>query len=90
VILVGLIEKLEPIIASNKGGTLLESGRLEMHSATQVVEMDESPAMAIKRKKDSSMRVSINLVKEGTGKRWKHGCFDGYRSVCAQNDFRYR
>jgi len=27
--------------------------------------MDESPAMALRKKKDSSMRVAINLVKEG-------------------------
>jgi len=30
-----------------------------------VVEMAEPPALALKKKKDSSMRVSINLVKEG-------------------------
>jgi glycerol-3-phosphate acyltransferase PlsX len=39
--------------------------RLTIHHATQVVEMAEPPALALKKKKDSSMRVSINLVKEG-------------------------
>jgi glycerol-3-phosphate acyltransferase PlsX len=39
--------------------------RLNVHHASQVVEMDEPPALALKKKKDSSMRVSINLVKEG-------------------------
>ena len=33
--------------------------------ATEVVAMDEPPALALRNKKDSSMRVAINLVKEG-------------------------
>jgi len=40
--------------------------RLDIHATTEVVAMDESPVLALKKKKDSSMRVSINLVKEGT------------------------
>ena len=32
--------------------------------------MDEPPADALRRKKDSSMRVAINLVKDGEA----HGC----------------
>ena len=40
--------------------------RLEIHHASQQVAMDESPALALRGKKDSSMRVAINLVKEGT------------------------
>jgi len=39
--------------------------RLEIHHASQQVAMDESPALALRGKKDSSMRVAINLVKEG-------------------------
>ena len=39
--------------------------RLSIHHASQRVEMDESPSKALKNKKDSSMRVAINLVKEG-------------------------
>ncbi len=39
--------------------------RLSVHNATEIVESDESPSLALKRKKDSSMRVAINLVKEG-------------------------
>lgn len=38
---------------------------LEIHHASQRVEMDESPSQALRSKKDSSMRVAINLVKEG-------------------------
>ncbi len=33
--------------------------------ASQLVKMDESPAQALRVKKDSSMRVAINLVKQG-------------------------
>ena len=36
-----------------------------VHHASEVVAMDESPAKAVRLKKDSSMRVAINLVKEG-------------------------
>ena len=38
--------------------------RLVIHHASQSVEMDEEPAHALRSKKDSSMRVAINLVKE--------------------------
>jgi glycerol-3-phosphate acyltransferase PlsX len=37
--------------------------RLRVHHASQQVAMDESPAVALRTKKDSSMRVAINLVK---------------------------
>lgn len=39
--------------------------RIEVVATTQVVEMGEPPADALRKKKDSSMRVAINLVKEG-------------------------
>ena len=39
--------------------------RLRVHHAAEVVEMDEQPAAALRGKKDSSMRVAINLVKKG-------------------------
>ena len=41
------------------------SERLQVKPSTQVVAMDESPTSALKNKKNSSMRVAINLVKEG-------------------------
>ena len=40
--------------------------RLSVRSATEVVGMSESPAEALRKKKDSSMRVAIDMVKEGT------------------------
>ena len=40
--------------------------RFIIHHASQQVAMDESPSLALRGKKDSSMRVAINLVKDGT------------------------
>jgi glycerol-3-phosphate acyltransferase PlsX len=40
------------------------SDRLLIHHASQSVAMDELPSVALRSKKDSSMRVAINLVKE--------------------------
>lgn len=39
--------------------------RFEIRHASEVVAMDEPPANALRGKKDSSMRVAINLVKSG-------------------------
>ncbi len=39
--------------------------RLKIHHASQFVAMDEPPLQALRSKKDSSMRVAINLVKTG-------------------------
>jgi len=39
--------------------------RLDVHGASEIVEMDETPAAALRKKKDSSMRVAINLVDGG-------------------------
>ncbi|MBT8433672.1 MAG: phosphate acyltransferase PlsX [Gammaproteobacteria bacterium] len=44
---------------------LSENSRVEIQHASQVVDMEDLPALALKKKKDSSMRVAINLVKEG-------------------------
>ncbi len=38
---------------------------IEVKHASQVVEMEESPLTALRRKKDSSIRVAIDLVKAG-------------------------
>jgi len=39
--------------------------RISLQHATQKVEMHDLPSYALRNKKDSSMRVAINLVKEG-------------------------
>lgn len=43
----------------------LEQDRIEIIHAEEVVQMDESPQYALKNKKQSSMRLAINQVKEG-------------------------
>lgn len=43
-----------------------EEKRLSIRNATQVVGMSESPVEALRKKKDSSMRVAIDVVKDGT------------------------
>lgn len=61
------------ILVGDAGGverTLAASGRFEservsIQLATEIVAMDEAPALAIRKKKDSSMRVAVNLVKDG-------------------------
>jgi glycerol-3-phosphate acyltransferase PlsX len=43
---------------------LSNEARISIQHASQVVAMDEVPVVALKKKKDSSMRIAINLVKE--------------------------
>lgn len=61
-IAVGQEEKLKAQLSAHP---LFKEGRIQVQDATQVVEMDEQPQSALKNKKDSSMRVAINLVKTG-------------------------
>ena len=61
VIAVGLAAPMEAALARQKSPAI---ERLTLHEASEVVEMHEPPADALRRKKDSSMRVAINLVKD--------------------------
>ena len=60
-ILVGDQAQIEKELASMPSA--LES-RITTQATTQVVSMSEPPAQALRTKKDSSMRVAINLVKQ--------------------------
>ena len=61
-ILVGREEALRPALAKVQR----ELGdRLVIEAATEVITTDEAVATALRSKKDSSMRVAINLVKAG-------------------------
>ncbi len=60
-ILVGDEDELQRLVGDIVG----EDSRLHIAHASEVVGMSEPPADALRKKKDSSMRVSINLVKEG-------------------------
>ena len=61
-VLVGDRAKLEPEL--DKHGLSLDD-RVTIHHASEVVGMDDLPVVALKKKKDSSMRVAIDLVKQG-------------------------
>ncbi|HPE80223.1 MAG: phosphate acyltransferase PlsX [Chromatiaceae bacterium] len=58
-----LVGREEVIRQYLPGGSLPD--RLSLHHASQEVAMDELPSRALRGKKDSSMRVAIDLVKEG-------------------------
>jgi phosphate acyltransferase len=66
-VLVGRKAELEAALAASGAAA---GGRLRLHDATEVVEMNEPPAQAMRYKKDSSMRVAVNLVKGGEA----HAC----------------
>ncbi len=61
-IIVGDQVELQALVAQIIG----DNSRLTIVHATEVVEMSEPPVEALRKKKDSSMRVAINLVKEGS------------------------
>jgi glycerol-3-phosphate acyltransferase PlsX len=60
-ILVGDEQQIRAALDSQQ---MTESERLQVKHASQIVTMEDSPALALKNKKDSSMRVAINLVKD--------------------------
>ncbi len=62
VVLVGLPDVIEAELLAVKVPIGL---RLRIHPASEVVGMDESPQLVLRRKKDSSMRVAIDLVDKG-------------------------
>lgn len=66
VILVGLEDGIRAHLKQAGAAT----DRLVVRHATQVVEMHERPAQALRAKKDSSLRVAVNLVKDGAA----HAC----------------
>jgi len=62
VILVGLSDAIEHELARHGAGP---GPRTVIRHASQVVEMSEAPAAAMRAKKDSSMRVAVDLVEQG-------------------------
>ena len=64
-IVVGRGEVVQPLLAANP-----HADRCRFVEASEVVAMDERPQDALRRKKDSSMRVAINLVENGEA----HAC----------------
>src|SRR3989338_7033307 len=64
-ILVGDRELLRSCLAAHQAS---ENDRLWIRHTPQHVAMDELPTRALRNKKDSSMRVAVNLVKEGVAR----------------------
>jgi len=60
-----LVGPQDVIAAELKARRAKTTPRLIVRHASQVVAMDEPPAQALRGKKDSSMRVAIDLVKSG-------------------------
>ena len=62
VILVGRPDALDAALAKAKSSA---RDRVAVQPASEVVDMDEPPADALRKKKDSSLRIAVNLVKDG-------------------------
>ncbi len=63
-ILVGLEDAINPELRRHPKASAF-GGRLKVRHASEVVAMDEPPASAMRNKKDSSLRVAVDLVKSG-------------------------
>lgn len=63
VVLIGDKNKIEEIL----GDKNLSNPRIKIHHSSEVICADDSPTKAIKSKKDSSMVVGFNLLKEKKG-----------------------
>lgn len=55
----------EPDIARELRRVGCSPSELEIVHASETIDMDESPSLALRRKKDASIRVACRLVKEG-------------------------
>ena len=68
VILIGKEEIIRKKIKEFTGKEIEEvSDRLKIRNATETIEMTDTPTVAIKHKKDSSMVVGFKMLKEGEG-----------------------
>ncbi len=62
IVLVGLSDAIHAELKVNKAAA---GTRLRVHHASEVVKMDDSLPVALRTKKDSSMRVTADIVKRG-------------------------
>ena len=68
VILVGKEDVIRSKVKEFYGKEMEEiSERLKIHNATETIEMEDQPTVAIKHKKDSSMVVGFNMLKQDEG-----------------------
>lgn len=59
IILVGIEEKIKALLPAD------HSDRISIVNATEVIYTEDEPVKAVRRKKDSSLVVAANLIKEG-------------------------
>src|SRR5947207_12774905 len=62
IVLVGNEDAIREALATAQSAA---AARVSVRPASEIVAMHEPPADALRRKKDSSMRIAINLVKDG-------------------------
>ena len=55
----------EPVLKAELAKHGATPDKIVIHHCTEVVEMGDSPAVAVRRKKDSSINVAVDLVKQG-------------------------
>lgn len=63
VILCGDKEKIKKVMAEKK----ISSDRLLIHHCSEIIEGDDDPIKAVRKKKDSSIVSGLNLLKDGGG-----------------------
>ena len=63
VILVGDEAKIKPLLAKKK----YDAKRISVCHASEVIEMNDSPAVSVRKKRNSSMVVGVTLVRDGQG-----------------------
>ncbi|MGH7558192.1 MAG: phosphate acyltransferase PlsX [Gemmatimonadota bacterium] len=61
IVLVGQRERVQPYLVERR----IPEGRLRIHHASQVVDMNEAPSSALRRKKDSSILAGLDLQRSG-------------------------
>ncbi|NCC66894.1 MAG: phosphate acyltransferase PlsX [Clostridia bacterium] len=66
IVLVGNEERVKACLKDSKAESLV-GDRITVVNATQVVEMEDDPTGVLRTKKDSSMIVALNMLKNGEG-----------------------
>ena len=61
VVLVGAEDQISKTLKQHS----YDQHKLRIVNSTEIVEMNESPAQALRQKKNSSIRVAVDLVKAG-------------------------
>jgi glycerol-3-phosphate acyltransferase PlsX len=55
----------EDILTRELNARGYKGDRISIHDATETVDMDESPSLVLRRKKDSSLRRAVEMVRDG-------------------------